>query len=103
MSLAVTEKFKNLIATKGILYALQQICPIEVNFKILAKQVYRGKKHDISILFAIEGKSPLLNVEPADVQVLITQLLTERGSNAKIEMDKVKYDGKIYVAVFIDR
>jgi len=100
--LAVQERFKQLIATKGMIAALQFLCPIEVHFKIMANMPYKDKRHDLAILFKVIAGEALLQ-DPKDLEAFLFQLLAERGSNAKVQVEIVKHDGERYYCIFVDR
>jgi hypothetical protein len=98
-----TEKFANLIKGKGILAALQYLCPIDLHFQIIANATFKKKTHDIIILLSLQGNASGLLQEPKDVETFISGLLSERGSQQTIECEKVLYDKQIYMAIFLDR
>lgn len=102
MSGELSNKFADMLKSKGILAGIQMLCPIELNFKLLANMKYKGKIHDLTVLLAFSGTAQLMQ-QPSDIEAFIRNLLGDRNSTTKIVCDKVKYDKQMFFAVFIDR
>lgn len=102
MTQKATEKFTALLKGKGLLAAVQTLCPIDLHFQLLANMKYKGCSHDITVLLSLTGTTKLLQ-DPKDIEGFIANLLGEKGSDLQITCEKVKYDNKLYFAVFVDR
>lgn len=95
------DQLKSMVATQGLIAALQMLCPIEISFTILANPIISNQKHDLALMFNLSNQA--LIQEPEDIESFITQILEERGSKAKIKAIKARYNKKESIAILIDR
>lgn len=82
---------------------LKYLCPfdIEVKFKILANQKFKGIHHDYAVLMQIKAGEDLFQ-DPKDVECFVTQMLAERQSNLLVLIETVKQGNEIFTCIFMD-
>ena len=78
---------------------LKYITPFEIAFKL--KILANRNGHDFAILFQVTGDDPFIE-DPRDLDAFLVNLLAERKSKLKVTSAKVKYDGEIFMCVYID-
>lgn len=77
---------------------LKYLCPFELEFKL---KIFANRNgHDYVILIKTVGEQ--LIEDPRDLETLVTQLLAARESNLQVTIKEAKYEGEVYICIFID-
>ena len=77
---------------------LKYLCPFELEFKL---KIFANRNgHDYVILIKTVGEK--LIEDPRDLENIISPLLAAKESNLQVTMKEAKYEGEVYLCVFID-
>lgn len=79
--------------------AIKYFCPLNAECPLFKLKILANRNnHDLVVL--IKGLIEQMN--PRDIETLISQLLAARESSLQVTIKEAKYEGEVYTCVFID-